>query len=330
MTTPPAFNAILEATRARPAGRGRWTGYCPAHEDRTPSLSIALGHDGRILLHCFAGCAPEAVLDALGLEWKDLFPEGEFDPSRVRPVRWETPPPTPDEGRRRLLERLWAEAVPLDRKGAEVGHCYLESRGLDLGKVLPELQNLRLHPALEYRDGEEVLGTFPALLGRVEHPRFGLAALHRIYLAPDGRGKAPVPAPKKLTRPVFEGATRGAAIRLYPLGEREELALAEGIETALAVREATGLPAWACVSAGGLEGVELPKGVKHAVIAADGDPRGLQAARNLARRLLEEGRVRVSLAQPPEGLDWLDALVVSKGAAPNPAPKEENYAQWTF
>lgn len=324
-----ALEAILEATRARPAGRGRWVGHCPAHEDRTPSLSIAPGADGRILLHCFAGCSTESVLEALGLDWEALFPEGEFDPLKVRPVRWQAPPPTPDEKRRRVLERLWAEAVPLDRKGAEAGRRYLEARGLDLGKVLPELQNLRLHPAMEYRDGEGGLGPFPVLLARVEHPRYGLVALHRTYLAQDGRGKAPVPSAKKLTRPVFEGATRGAAIRLYPAGE--ELALAEGIETALAVREATGLPAWACVSAGGLEAVELPKGVKHVLIAADGDERGLAAARALARRLLEEGRVRVSLAQPPEGLDWLDALTQAKGAAPTSAPgKEIGDAQATF
>ena len=47
---------------------------CPAHEDRTPSLSIHQGSDGRILLHCWAGCQTQAVLGALGLSWADLFP----------------------------------------------------------------------------------------------------------------------------------------------------------------------------------------------------------------------------------------------------------------
>ena len=45
----------------------------PAHEDRSPSLSIAEGRDGRVLLHCFSGCRPEAILQALGLGWSDLF-----------------------------------------------------------------------------------------------------------------------------------------------------------------------------------------------------------------------------------------------------------------
>lgn len=54
---------------------GRWIAKCPAHPDRSPSLTIRLEDDGRILLHCFAACAPDAVLGALGLTFSDLFPE---------------------------------------------------------------------------------------------------------------------------------------------------------------------------------------------------------------------------------------------------------------
>src|SRR5262249_52810779 len=51
-----------------------WKARCPAHEDRNPSLSINWG-DGRILLHCFAGCDTEAILDELGLDWGALHPD---------------------------------------------------------------------------------------------------------------------------------------------------------------------------------------------------------------------------------------------------------------
>lgn len=54
---------------------GRYIAKCPAHSDRSPSLTIRFEDDGRILLHCFAGCGPEAVLTALGLTFADLFPE---------------------------------------------------------------------------------------------------------------------------------------------------------------------------------------------------------------------------------------------------------------
>lgn len=51
-----------------------WVARCPAHLDRSPSLSIAEGNDGRVLVKCFAGCPTQAVLEALNLGWRDLFP----------------------------------------------------------------------------------------------------------------------------------------------------------------------------------------------------------------------------------------------------------------
>lgn len=50
-----------------------WIARCPAHIDRTPSLRISEGRDGRILVRCFAGCEIEKVVDTLGLRLTDLF-----------------------------------------------------------------------------------------------------------------------------------------------------------------------------------------------------------------------------------------------------------------
>lgn len=47
---------------------------CPAHKDRTASLSIRELDDGRTLVHCFAGCEVGAVLGAIGLDLADLYP----------------------------------------------------------------------------------------------------------------------------------------------------------------------------------------------------------------------------------------------------------------
>lgn len=52
--------------------RNGWTARCPAHRDRSPSLSVSVTDTGKVLLHCFAGCPPEAVLAAIGLTWRDL------------------------------------------------------------------------------------------------------------------------------------------------------------------------------------------------------------------------------------------------------------------
>jgi 5S rRNA maturation endonuclease (ribonuclease M5) len=50
-----------------------WRARCPGHDDAKPSLSVATADDGRILLRCFAGCDVERIVDALGLELRDLF-----------------------------------------------------------------------------------------------------------------------------------------------------------------------------------------------------------------------------------------------------------------
>jgi hypothetical protein len=50
--------------------------FCPAHDDRNnPSLSLK-AENGKLLLHCFAGCRPEDIISNLGLHMKDLFLEG--------------------------------------------------------------------------------------------------------------------------------------------------------------------------------------------------------------------------------------------------------------
>lgn len=68
-----------------PKGRSpKWSCKCPAHEDRSPSLSVKVLDDGRVLVHCHAGCSASDVLAALGLTLGDLFPEplGDYLTSR--------------------------------------------------------------------------------------------------------------------------------------------------------------------------------------------------------------------------------------------------------
>lgn len=53
----------------------RYVASCPAHNDKSPSLSLSRGDDGRALVHCYAGCEARDVLAAVGLEMRDLFPD---------------------------------------------------------------------------------------------------------------------------------------------------------------------------------------------------------------------------------------------------------------
>ena len=54
---------------------GEYTACCPAHDDRTPSLSVTEDSGGTVLLHCHAGCSAADVVEAIGLQWRDLFPD---------------------------------------------------------------------------------------------------------------------------------------------------------------------------------------------------------------------------------------------------------------
>src|SRR5689334_12038243 len=68
----PLENVLSKFPHARRSGKD-WTAHCPAHEDRTPSLSISEGDDGRVLLFCHVGCTTEKILSAIHLEVSDLF-----------------------------------------------------------------------------------------------------------------------------------------------------------------------------------------------------------------------------------------------------------------
>ena len=74
MTTDPVQSLLDRLEGVKPAGPDTWSARCPAHDDAHASLSVSRGDDGRALVHCHAGCTPEAICKAIGLELRDLFP----------------------------------------------------------------------------------------------------------------------------------------------------------------------------------------------------------------------------------------------------------------
>ena len=72
MSVAPLLDRLEGVRLTGPRG---WVARCPAHGDKTPSLSIRELPDGRALVHCFAGCDTHDVLAAIGLSLRDLFPE---------------------------------------------------------------------------------------------------------------------------------------------------------------------------------------------------------------------------------------------------------------
>jgi len=70
-----ALRLLERLSRVKQSAPGRWIACCPAHEDRSPSLSVRELDDGRVLLHDFGGCTTEDVVTALGLTISALFSE---------------------------------------------------------------------------------------------------------------------------------------------------------------------------------------------------------------------------------------------------------------
>lgn len=226
--------------------------------------------------------------------------------------------PDPSKARASILG-IWAGCRGIRGSVAEQ---YLVKRGIPLSALS---RRLRFHPGLAYfekiDDRWRRTGTFPAMIAAIQLPDDRGVCLHRTYLSAQG-AKANVASPKKMT--MRTALSRGGAIRLF--APREVLAVAEGIETALAVRAATGLPAWAAVSATLMESLEVPAVVREVHVFADKDEngRGLRAAEVLAKRLRRAGleaHVHLPTGRVPsgsKGIDWLD-VYVSEGAAAFPS-----------
>jgi putative DNA primase/helicase len=217
-----------------------WMAPCPTHNDREPSLSIRDASDGKVLVHCHAGCDQEFVITAL--QGRGLWPENGFRSLSPRRTLGERKLDQGDARRSEAALAIWASANPA--QGTYVA-TYLASRGIDL--LLPDA--LRFHPGLKHPSG----GFWPAMVALVTR---GIdnspIAVHRTFLAYHGRSKAPVKPAKMML-----GPCRGGAVRLAD--PTDVLMVGEGIETCLAAMQASGYAAWAALSTSGLKTLDLPK-----------------------------------------------------------------------
>lgn len=237
------------------------------------------------------------------------------------------PPPIKNEAKsseddvkdiRDSLNHVWKSAIPLTHQDAWPARIYLEKRGI-AGIDYRKLDNriIRFVPMLEYYEANKKVGMFPAIVSLMCDSAGRPATIHRTYINHDGQ-KAPVKSPKKIMRHC--AADLFGAMRLSQVNGRV-LAVAEGVETALAVMVKFNVPVWAAGNAHLLEHFVPPQGV-DVVIYADKDRpsklhpegHGLYAARSLLKRLWQEG-IRASIKLPtadiPQGVksvDWLDVV----------------------
>lgn len=216
-----------------------------------------------------------------------------------------------------LCNSIWESSHDLTDDGLCPATQYLKSRGLS-ASTLP--LSIRSHDSLDYYDDrKDFSGRFPALVARVQSWDGTLVGLQRIYLTEEGNKISSLPGWHEAACKKALGRINGNAVHLCNSVD-DTLALAEGVETGLAVREATALPTWACVSAGGLASVQIPRSVSRVYIWADNDASGVgqKSAVKLATRLQAENRQvyllipDLQLGDGQKGVDWLDIFNVSK------------------
>jgi hypothetical protein len=262
-------------------GGANWR--CPCPLGCGYSLSLAEGEGGRLLAYCFGGCAYpeiEAALVPYG-----LLDDDDFEVSRCVTVCQHEPR---DDARRiEHARQLYESAAPDPQIDT-----YLSSRGITIRSSI-----LRFSLRYRHRLGIEL----PAMVAPVTNAADELTGVHATFVKADGSGPA-FPRPGKGERDLrrqCNGVIRGGAIRLFAYDPDQQLALAEGIESALSASEILAVPAWSTVSAGGLKTLELPPEVRRIIIAADRDATGTgqRNAVEAGQQWKAEGRT-VRIAMP--------------------------------
>lgn len=270
---------------------------CPAHGDKTPSLSVRVGERG-LLFKCFAGCSTIDVMRALR-RGQQSIPSGEAEVGYY------------DDGRERRLNgrirSLWTEARPVTDTPASI---YLAKRGFP-----------GPHPALRFHDdvpwgrGANVCYR-PALLAAVEGD-IGVIALERLFLDP--RSGLPAndldPAKRMLGRPLGGAVRFGAATNV--------LGLAEGWETARSAHILLGIPVWAATGAERFPQIAIPERVDHLILLPDNDDTGRRGAQLAETAHERPGRV-IETILPWDGFnDWNDLHLLRRRG------KERGCGKWS-
>jgi len=79
---------LAKLDKVKSLSNGKWLACCPAHSDKSPSFTIKLADNDRILLHCFGGCSVNEILDAVDMEMSDLYPESTLYQKGSKPPRF--------------------------------------------------------------------------------------------------------------------------------------------------------------------------------------------------------------------------------------------------
>lgn len=260
----------------------------PGHSRGDRSLSL-YDTGERIVWHSYANDPTPAIRDYLGItsEAESDLSKSQRAAMKQKRREWEI------LERHRKLEfckDIWGAAIPATGTPA---HKYLLSRSVSLIKTPPVLRYLDACPR-SYKKTD----TSPAMVALVSDHHGNPCGLHMTFLGASGH-----------TGRIMAGALRGGAVRLHQA--TTDLAIAEGIETALSYAEMHAAPTWAVLSTSGLLNFIPPTSVDHLTLAIDSDDTSKTHMRGAALEIAETKAYpwcQTTIHAAPAGQDWNDAL----------------------
>lgn len=129
----PNFESLLSRLEKVRGRNGSYVACCPAHADRSPSLTVRETPDGKILLHCFAGCEVSDIAAAVGMDLMDLFPPNQDVRDYAKPQK-----------RERFLASELLRAIALEATLVSIA-----AYDLSVGRALSESDRDRLRLAAQ-------------------------------------------------------------------------------------------------------------------------------------------------------------------------------------
>lgn len=265
----------------------------PGHSPRDRSLSVTFtGEDFTVYSHAgddWRDCK-DHVRERLGM--------GDFKPTDRRPAPVVVTPSPEDRDRTQRAGTIWREARSIEGTPAA---AYLASRGVSYHG-----EALRWHPSCPF--GKDRLGCMVALVRNIitNEPQ----AVHRTAIDGTGKKLSHLGSNGRLSF----GPVGGGAVKLTDDDAvTTVIAIGEGIETALSIRELPELgnmPVWSLLSAGGITNFPVLPGIESVWIAADNDASGTgqKAARTAAERLNAANVETIILASTQAGADLNDKV----------------------
>lgn len=325
----PLESVVGRLVRLKRSGNS-WRGACPLCRGEGDRFSVrqsersfncfGCGAHGDVFAFVMAteGCDfPEAVARCAAEAGVDM----ERKPGERRVVTQPAPAPPPprdDTARIEKARRKWDASRPILPDTPQA--LYLRGRGL---WPLP-LAAQRVLRAVELEHMDTGRAVHDVMIARVDDADGRLTAVHCTYLAKRRDGLFGKLSGVDRAKLVFGALPPGAAIRL--MEPQARMGVAEGIETALAAAELHRVPAWAAISAGGIEKFAPPPICAELLVFADRDKprvagrvwqpegRGMAAARALAQRMIGRCQVRIRLPLAPAE-DYADVLAAKEQGA---------------